>query len=248
MSVANKPVIEYAGGGPLPDAVIQQKLRHAPRWVHIDIDRHREQRGLPPLFAKRAGVASSRSPAPAAPARSKAVTSLTCLVAPGISEPLSLRDGEPLMAEHITADAWRSALASIKDGRPCEIQCGHAARAHVLGRSGTPAVRFVVTDTVGLVVTLDMRDADTGRRPDTCSIGFKPLQYHVEHHRGLPIRVIDDLLLDHVALGERWNLQPAYPLARIARSMKWNARSACIDAVAATMADMRRQCPFILAR
>ena len=241
--------IEYAGGGcQITDDQLRVKLRNAPQWVKTDIEAYRERRGLPRLFATRAGVAVSRSPAPAAPVRPKAVTSLTCLVAPGISEPLALRDGAPLMAEHITADAWRLALASIKDGRPCEIQCGHGDRAQVLGRSGTPAVRFVVTDTVGLVVTLDMRDADTGRRPDTCSIGFKPLKYHVEHHRGLLIRVIDDLVLDHVALGERWNLQPAYPLARIARSMKWNARSACIDTVAATMADMRRQCPFILAR
>jgi hypothetical protein len=48
--------LEFAGGsGPLPDAVIQQKLRHAPRWVHVDVDRRREQRGLPPLFAVRGG-------------------------------------------------------------------------------------------------------------------------------------------------------------------------------------------------
>jgi hypothetical protein len=241
--------IQFAGNASaLSDDQLRARLCNAPQWARASIDTYREQRGLRPLFAVRAGVASSRSAAPAAPVKPRAVTTLTCLVAPGVSEPLPQRAGERPMVEHISAAAWRSALATIKGGRDIDIQIGHGDNAYVLARSGTPAVRFNVSDRVGLMVTLDLRDADTARRPDTCSIAFRSLKEHTEHRGGQLVRVVDDLVLDHIALGERANLQPYYPLARIARSMKWNARSAGIDAVAATTAEMRRVCPYILSR
>jgi hypothetical protein len=250
MTTKHKPVIQFAGGAAaLDDGQLRSRLANAPQWFRQSLDHQREQRGLAPLFAVRAGAASSRSPAPVAPVKlPKAVWTLTCVCAPGISEPLAMRAGEPAMPEHITADAWRSALARVREGRHIDIRCGHGKDAHVLGRSGTPAVRFAVSDAVGLVLELDLRDADVGRRPDCCSIGFRCLRSHVEHHRGMPIRIVDDLVLSHIALGERWSLEPAYKLSRIARSMKWNARGAVIDAVVATMNDMRRVCPYILAR
>jgi len=244
------PIIQYAGGAALDDDQLRARLTHAPAWFRQSVDTEREQRGLKPLYAVRAAVAGSWSPTPpAAPVKlPKPVHTLTVIAAPGISEPVAMRAGEPAMPEHISGDAWRSALATIRGGREIPIQCGHGAAAHVLARSGTPQVRFTVSDVVGLVLEVDLRDGDTARRPDCASIGFTPLKWHVEHHRGMPVRIIDAMRLDHIALGEAWNLQPAYKLSTVRRSIRQKARAAVIDAVAATMAEMRRACPHILAR
>ena len=246
----SKPAnIEYAGGaGPLPDAVIQQKLRHAPRWVHVDVDRRREQRGLPPLFAVRAGAAVSRSPAPAAPVTPKVVHTMTLLLAPGLSEPTEVRDNQQHLPEVITPAAWRSIVEAIEGGRHIPIQCGHGDAAHVLARSDSPRCRFMLSSAVGLVAQVDLLDADAGRRPDTCSIALRALKFVEERRGGRVIRFVTDAVLDHIAVFERGAMEPCYPLARVVRSTKGYARRAGLDAMTTCIGQIQKATPWLLKR
>ena len=241
--------IEYAGGaGPLPDAVIQQKLRHAPRWVHVDVDRRREQRGLPPLFAVRAGAAVSRSPAPAAPVKPNVVHTLTILCAPGLSSLTEVGKSKRQLPEVITLAAWRTMLEAIEGGRHIPIQCGHGDAAHVLARSDSPRCRFMLSSAVGLVCQVDLLDTDEGRRPDACSIALRTLKYSEERRGGRVIRFIEDAVLDHVAVFERSVMEPVYPLARVVRSTKGYARTAGLDAMTACIGKIQKATPWLLAR
>jgi hypothetical protein len=241
--------IEYAGGGcQITDDQLRVKLRNAPQWVKTDIESYREQRGMKPLFAVRAGVASSRSPAPAAPVKPKVVHTLTILCAPGLSSLTEVGRSKRQLPEVITLAAWRTMLEAIEGGRHIPIQCGHGDAAHVLARSDSPRCRFMLSSAVGLVCQVDLLDADAGRRPDACSIALRTLKYSEERRGGRVIRFIEDAVLDHVAVFERSVMEPVYPLARVVRSTKGYARTAGLDAMTAAIGKIQKDAPWLLAR
>lgn len=241
--------IQFAGGASaLSDEQLRARLVNAPQWARASIDKHREQRGMTPLFAVRAGVASSRSPAPAAPVKPKVVHTLTLLLAPGVSEPTDVRAHQQPLPEVITPTAWRSVMEAIEGGRHIPIQCGHGDAAHVLARSDSPRCRFMLSSAVGLVAQVDLLDADAGRRPDTCSIALRCLKFVEERRGGRVVRLITDAVLDHVAVFERGSTVPIYPLARVVRSTKGYARAAGLDAMTACIGQIQKVSPWLLTR
>lgn len=211
------PVIEYSGGsswGATPEQV-QLKLRNAPAWVHARI-------------ASRTAAASPARPPVSRPAVNpdEIIGWIAGTCCPGVSVPVhSNADGRTL-PEQFTDAAWRSMLRQTRTaGKPVPLTWDH--HGPVIATTRDLAVLFRIAPTVGGLIGLEfesrLRDDDLGRRILAAaadglgvSIGYhSKRQWHVERDGIGTVRVVDDALLDHVAvLPGSATQRPAFSAAR----------------------------------
>jgi hypothetical protein len=209
--------IEFAGGITVEAINASRRgiLSRAPAWW-----RQLAERGRPAAADPRGPAAPKR----AAPAKAAPVVGwLAGVCCPGVSKPvLGHADGETL-PEQFTPRAWDSMLAQV---RACKIDVpltlGHGGP--VLAATRGLDLVFTMDRTMGLEFTARLRDtaacrkllAEIGPLGWGVSIGFtRGKQWTVERDGIGRVRVIDDAVLDHVAVVPAGtNRRAAYPAAR----------------------------------
>ena len=196
---------------------IARKLQHAPAWVRA-------------LAAKPAPSPATPKPAPATAKPTTAVRSLPPVIGwlagtccPGVSKPCyGHADGETL-PEQFTGNAWRSMLEQLRTGSlHVPLRLGHDG-PDIASTRGLDLL-FTSHAVYGLEFEARLRDTPACRkvleRMTTTgwgvSIGFKRgKQWTVDRPGVGRLRVIDDAVLDHVALIDGTaNRRAAYSAAR----------------------------------
>ena len=206
---------------------IAVKLRNAPAWVRSAAKV--SGRAVSPSKPAAQAVSKPTVPMPAAKptARAKApvIGWLAGTCCPGVSRPcLSSKDTESL-PEQFTPRAWEMMLAQVRhvkgDGVP--LTFGHDGP--VIARSGDLDLTFSVDPLTGLEFEARLRDTPAGRQVLDAigtsglgvSIGYrKSTQWIVERDGIGRVRIIDDAILDHIALiaEKGTNRRAAYTAAR----------------------------------
>jgi hypothetical protein len=243
-----RPPIEYAGtgGGPIPDEVLRVKLRNAPSWVLDDVQRYRETRNLPPLFAERRAAIATKAPARAKPAAPAISATIVAAIAPGVSWPTPIVKRGVSMPETISKAAWAKVAASLRKGLTVAITHGHGGK--VICTTGSARFRFHVHEVAGLIVEVDLVKNDPLiLHGSGVSIGFRNARYHEAFIDGRRCRVIDELELGHIAVLPKDEL-PAYRLARVRRAMPGMAREAVLDAVIDCGQKIKAEWPSLLSK
>lgn len=221
--------IEYGGCSTwamTPDQ-IRIKLRHAPEWV-----RNRAAVAAAPVSPSRPTV---RPPAAQADAR-RSVGWVAGVICPGVSSPAySSQDGRTL-PEQFTDNAWRSMLKqAAQQEKFIPLKLGH--KGEVIATTRNLDVLFHIKRSVGGLMGLEFQcrlpDTAIGRRVLAeardglgVSIGYHSArQWHVERDYVGTVRVIDDCVLDHVAiLPASEHVEASYSGARCYSAVgKWMA-------------------------
>jgi hypothetical protein len=215
-----KPEIEYSGGsywGTTPDQVAV-KLRHAPAWV---LKRANVATGTAPARPRQ----TVRPPAAQADAR-RSVGWLAGCVCPGVSKPAYSSQDSRTLPEQFTDACWRSMLRqTLQQEKPIPLKLGH--KGEIIATTRNLDVVFHIKRGIGSLMGLEfearLKDDAIGRRVlDAAkaglgvSIGYRQAkQWHVERDGVGTVRVIDDCVLDHVAiLLPSDGMEPSYPAAR----------------------------------
>jgi hypothetical protein len=208
----NTGTIEYSGGSSWGRTAEQVRLktRNAPRW-----------------WLDRAGL-HGRAAAPAATAkRARRVIGWiggTCC--PGVSVPAFSASDRRTLPEQFTPAAWRAMLRQSHGGkRPVRLTWGHGG--DTIAASTGLDVLFRLHPTFGELIGLEFEarlyDDEIGRRVLAegadglgVSIGYHSVrQWHVERDGIGTVRVVDDAVLDHVAVLPRSStLGPCFKAAR----------------------------------
>jgi hypothetical protein len=202
--------IERAGGITLAALERRGVLARAPAWW-------RE-------LAQRGGAATAKPTRPAA-ARSRppVIGWLAGVCCPGVSKPCHGHVDGLTLPEQFTGNAWRSMLEQLRSGE-IEVPLRLEHDGPVLATTRSLDLVFTMNPVYGLEFEARLRDTAACRRvldeisPTGwgVSIGFKRgKQWTVERAGVGRVRVIDDAVLDHVAIikgGE--HRRAAYPAAR----------------------------------
>lgn len=150
---------------------------------------------------------------------------LAGVAAPGVSLPCDLGDGGPRVRERIDRRAWSGVLEQVAAGGLgglVVLRTGHVG-GRVLASTGTGTLSFRVDPQLGLLFVAELADGPLERlirsRADglgvPVSIGFRPVQSSVVRWSNGPVRSVEQLRLDHVALvGVDEQRRAAYPGAR----------------------------------
>jgi hypothetical protein len=164
--------------------------------------------------------------------------------APGVSKPVTLVGGTESLPETISPRAWMGVLQQLASGRKVPIQMGHATLGKLISATGTPRVRCRLCPTGGLMLAVDLFDADVVGPTKGASVAFRPLTYHRATVDGRTVRVIDSMELDHVAvIGANDPTNPIYPLAKVVRCKPSESAGTLFRMVADTARAMGTTCP-----
>ena len=206
---------------------IAVKLRNAPAWVRSAANV--SGRAVSPSQPASKPVSKPTVPMPAvkptARARAPVIGWLAGMCCPGVSRPcLSSKDSETL-PEQFTPRAWEMMLAQVRHvkGEGVPLTFGH--NGPVIARSGDLDLTFSVDPLTGLEFEARLRDTPAGRQVLDAigtsglgvSIGYrKSTQWIVERDGIGRVRIIDDAILDHIALiaEKGTNRRAAYTAAR----------------------------------
>ena len=227
--------IEYAAFGG-PANAVAAKLRNAPAWVLNRLGRSPAAPAVKPAAAKPIAV---KRVAPRQP-----VATLVMALAPGVSKPVTLVGGNESLPETISPRAWMGVLQQLASGRKVPIQMGHSTLGKLVSATGTSRVRCRLCPTGGLMLAVDLFDANVVGPTKGASVAFRPLTYHRASVGGRTVRVIDSKELDHVALiGADDPTNPIYPLAKVVRCKPSESAAALFRMVADTARAMGKTCP-----
>lgn len=223
-------VIEYSGGthwGTTPEQVAL-KLRHAPAWVR---NRAQVATGNPVSQPRQ----TARPPATQADAR-RSSGWIAGVICPGVSNPAYSAKDSRRLPEQFTENAWRSMLRqTLQTEKPIPLTWGHSGP--VIATTRDLDVVFHVARNVGSLMGLEfearLKDDALGRRVlDEAAAGLgvsiayrAAKQWHVDRDGVGLVRVIDDCVLDHVAvLPVSDGMEAVYPAARChSGSGRWMA-------------------------
>jgi hypothetical protein len=220
--------IEYSGGSAWGTTADQAsiKTRNAPRWW-LEMARRTSPAASP-----------ARPPArPAAPADARrSVGWLAGTCCPGVSEPArSQADGKTL-PEQFTDACWRSMLRQTQQQeRPIALTWDHYGPVIATTRNLDVLyhIKYGEPGMIGLEFECRLPDTELGRQVLAAaaeglgvSIGYHAKrQWHVERDGIGTVRVVDDAVLDHVAvLPGSATQRPAFSAARcFAGTGRWMA-------------------------
>jgi hypothetical protein len=231
------PNVEYAAGSGGPGN-IATKLRNAPLWVRTQIAR--QKTAAPPAAPKH--VAAKRT-TPRQP-----VATLLLALAPGVSQPVTLAGGSESLPETISTRAWKGVLEQLASGRQVAVQLGHGLARPIVATTGTPAVRCRLCATGGLMLQVDLFDADVVGPMKGASIAFRPRDYRRATIDGRACRVVDSLELSHIALIAADDRdEPTYTLARVVRCRPKESAAKFFDLVGDTARAVHKANPGLRA-
>lgn len=208
---------------------IATKLRHAPAWVRNAANARAV--GVTPDERPAWHYGSEAAPSrPAKPSKPQA-RSLPAVIGwlagtccPGVSKPCyGHTDGEHL-PEQFTPRALESILAQVRTIKGDGVALTYGHGGPVLARAGDLDLTFRIDRIVGLEFEARLRDTAACRKVLNLmgmtgmgvSIGYtKARQWIVERDGAGRVRVVDDCVLDHVAVVEKdTNRRAAYVAAR----------------------------------
>jgi hypothetical protein len=187
---------------------ISTKLRNAPAWVR---NAHAaSSRGRAAAPGPSAAKGTSRPAAtPKARAKAPVIGWLAGTCCPGVSRPCySSKDSEKI-PEQFTPRAWESMLAQVRSIKGDGVPLTLGPDGPVLARSGDLDLTFSIDRFAGLEFEARLRDTPECRKVLEAigmagmgvSIGYrKGTQWIVERDGIGRVRIIDDAVLDHVAV------------------------------------------------
>lgn len=200
----NTQPIEYGGAGlRLTPEQIAVKLRNAPRWVR--------ERAAVASQARPAAPASVQPPAPASRNLWREIGWVAGTCCPGVSSAAhAAKDGRSL-PEQFTDAAWRSMLEQVQARtNPVRLTWGHGGPT--IATTEDRGLSFRVSDPVGVLIGLEFHarlpDSELGQRVLAAaadglgvSIGYHSARQWIIDRDGVgEVRVVDDCVLDHVAV------------------------------------------------
>jgi hypothetical protein len=219
------PAIERAAITATPED-IAVKLRNAPAWVRAAAKvAGRAVSPSQPVSKPVSTPAAKPVSKPQARAKAPVIGWLAGTCCPGVSRPCpSSKDSERL-PEQFTPRAWETMLAQVRfvKGEGVPLTLGHDGP--VIARSGDLDLTFSIDRFAGLEFEARLRDTPAGRKVldaiGTSSLGVsigyrKSTQWIVERDGIGRVRIIDDAILDHIALiaEKGTNRRAAYSAAR----------------------------------
>lgn len=214
----SEQTIERAGGVSAADLCRRGVISRAPAWW-----RELAQRG----GSAAAGSSPARptaSPAkPTARAQAPVIGWLAGVCCPGVSKPCHGHIDGRTLPEQFTGNAWRSMFEQLRTGKVnVPLLRGHGGP--VLASTRGLDLVFTMNPVYGLEFEARLRDTPACRRvlDEIAAIGWgvsiafkRGKQWTVEREGTGTVRVIDDAVLDHVAIIDgAANRRAAYPAAR----------------------------------
>ena len=215
------PHIEYAGGYTLAQVNESRRsvIANAPAWWR-KLARETAHRHFPAP----AQPAAMQPVKPSAARQRPGWGWVSGVCAPGVSTPVYGHGDRERLPEQFTPRCWESILRSINDGkRPVTLTLGHDGpvlastphdltfRLHSLFGMGLEFQARLRSGDVPAAVAAALQDGGLA-----VSVGYKlPKQWIVERSGVGRMRVIDDCVLDHVALlVPDGKMKPVYAAAR----------------------------------
>lgn len=217
----SKVQIERAGGVGVADLSRRGVLARAPAWWRELAQRGGSAQAASP---KASPAKPKASPAkPTARAKAPVIGWLAGTCCPGVSKPCYGVVDHLTLPEQFTGNAWRSMLEQLRTGSlDVPLRRGHDGP--VLATSRTLDLVFTINPVYGLEFEARLRDTPECRKVLDeitasgwgVSIGFKRgKQWTVERDGVGTVRVINDAVLDHIAIIDGMtNRRAAYPAAR----------------------------------
>lgn len=201
--------IERAGGVGLAEVQRHGVLARAPAWWRA--------------LAQRGGTATAKPRAATPQARPAAIGWLAGVCCPGVSKPCHGHTDGLTLPEQFTPRAWDAMLAQVRSGK-VEVPLRHGHDGPVLATTRGLDLVFTMHPVYGLEFEARLRDTPACRKVLDAigptgwgvSIGFtRGKQWTVERDGVGKIRIINDAVLDHIAVIDGTaNRSAAYPAAR----------------------------------
>lgn len=210
--------IERAGGIGMECITRNGVLARAPAWW-----RDLAQRGVSTAAASSPSRAKASPAKPTARAQAPVIGWLAGVCCPGVSKPCHGHIDGRTLPEQFTPNAWRSMLEQLRTSSfDVPLLRGHDGP--VLARTRDLDLVFTMNPVYGLEFDARLRDTPACRRvlDEISAIGWgvsiafkRGKQWTVERAGVGMVRVIDDAVLDHVAVIDGTaNRRAAYPAAR----------------------------------
>lgn len=214
----NEQHIERAGGVSAADLCRRGVISRAPAWW-----RELAQRGRSAAAGSSPAKPTASPAKPTARAQAPVIGWLAGVCCPGVSKPCYGVVDREMLPEQFTGNAWRSMLEQLRTGSlDVPLRRGHDGP--VLATSRNLDLVFTINPVYGLEFEARLRDTPECRKVLDeitasgwgVSIGFKRgKQWTVERDGVGTVRVINDAVLDHVAIIDGMtNRRAAYPAAR----------------------------------
>jgi hypothetical protein len=203
--------LEFAGGTSIGNVIPTREgvIARAPQWW-----RNLANRGL------QSAAAVEASPVVRSPATLKVAGWLAGCVAPGVSVPAFNHADKRRLREQFTSACWARVLEqSRKAGSPITLRWGH--EGGTLATTEDLSLMLDIHAVVGLTFDGRLRDdalsktvlEAAGKGGLAVSIAYKRGKTWVVERGGVTIRVVDDCVVDHIAILPP-SQTPAYPAAR----------------------------------
>jgi hypothetical protein len=203
--------LEFAGGTSIGgiNATREGVIARAPQWW-----RNLANRGL------QSAAAVEASPVVRSPATLKVAGWLAGCVAPGVSVPAFNHSDKLRLREQFTPACWARVLEQFrKAGSPVTLRWGH--EGGTLATTEDLSLMLDIHAVVGLTFDGRLRDdalsktvlEAAGKGGLAVSIAYKRGKTWVVERDGVTIRVVDDCVVDHIAILPP-SQTPAYPAAR----------------------------------
>lgn len=203
--------LEFAGGTSIGNVIPTREgvVARAPQWW-----RNLANKGL------RSAAAAKADTVGRSPAKPKVVGWVAGCVAPGVSVPAFNHADKLRLREQFTPACWARVLEQFrKGGSPVTLRWGH--EGGTLATTDDLSLMLDVHDVVGLTFDAKLReDALSGAVLEASakgglavSIAYKRAKTWTVERDGVTIRVVDDAVVDHIAVLPP-SQTPAYPGAR----------------------------------
>lgn len=203
--------LEFAGGTSIGNVIPTREgvIARAPQWW-----RNLANRGL------QSAAAVEASPVVRSPATLKVAGWLAGCVAPGVSVPAFNHSDKLRLREQFTPACWARVLEQFrKAGSPVTLRWGH--EGGTLATTEDLSLMLDIHPVVGLTFDGKLRDdalsktvLETAAKGGLAvSVAYKRGKTWVVERGGVTIRVVDDCVVDHIAILPP-SQAPAYPAAR----------------------------------
>lgn len=203
--------LEFAGGVTLERAAESRAaiMRRAPEWWR--------KLASQPL---RSAAAAKTSPVVRSPATTKVVGWIAGCVAPGVSVPAFNHSDKLTLREQFTPACWARVLEQFRKARsPVTLRWGH--EGGTLATTEDLSLMLDIHNVVGLTFDGKLRDhalsktvlEAAAKGGLAVSVAYKRGTTWVVERGGVTIRVVDDCVVDHIAILPP-SQAPAYPAAR----------------------------------
>jgi hypothetical protein len=203
--------LEFAGGTSISNVIPTREgvIARAPQWW-----RNLANKGL------RSAAAVTASPVVPSPAPPKVAGWIAGCVAPGVSVLAYNHADKQKLREQFTPSCWARVLQQFrKAGSPVTLRWGH--EGPTLASTEDLSLMLDVHDVVGLTFDARLTDDPAGRLTLASatksglavSIAYKRGSMWTVERDGVTIRVVDDCVVDHIAVLPP-SQTPAYPAAR----------------------------------